>query len=116
MTPSESWLVALISRTYFDSDECRKELDRFLGCLKRSDGHGGLPDVPGGGRKLVPVFKHPPRTDQELPRELAEDEWFAVSVRYETDQGTQYSGTWQKETSWQVSPDIFQKYDPARPG
>jgi len=52
----------------------------------------------------------------EAPRELAEDEWFAVSVRYETNQGTQYSGTWQKETSWQVSPEIFQKYDPARPG
>ncbi|HOB93266.1 MAG TPA: toll/interleukin-1 receptor domain-containing protein [Aquabacterium sp.] len=69
---SSAIFLALISRTYFDSDECRKELDRFLGCLKRSDGHAGLPDVPGGGRKLVPVFKHPPRTDQELPRELAE--------------------------------------------
>lgn len=56
--------LALISRTYFDSDECRKELDRFLGRLKAAD--------QGGGRKLVPVYKHPPRPDQELPRELAE--------------------------------------------
>jgi hypothetical protein len=60
--------LAVISRTYFDSDECRKELDRFLGRLKSGDG-GGLP---GGGRKLVPIYKHPPKPDQALPRELAE--------------------------------------------
>ena len=28
---STAVFLALISRTYFDSDECRKELDRFLG-------------------------------------------------------------------------------------
>ena len=56
--------LAVISRTYFDSDECRKELDRFLGRLKAGDG--------GAGRKLVPIYKHPPKPDQELPRELAE--------------------------------------------
>ena len=55
--------LAVISRTYFDSDECRKELDRFLGRIKGAE---------GGGRKLVPVYKHPPKPDQELPRELAE--------------------------------------------
>jgi hypothetical protein len=66
---SAAIFLALISRTYFDSDECRKELDRFMGRLKRTDDDSGLP---GGGRKLVPVFKHPPRADQELPRELAE--------------------------------------------
>lgn len=55
--------LALISRTYFDSDECRKELDRFLGKLKADS---------AGGRKLVPIFKHPPKPDQSLPRELAE--------------------------------------------
>ncbi len=60
--------LAVISRTYFDSDECRKELDRFLGRLKSGDGAG----VPGGGRKLVPIYKHPPKPDQQLPRELAE--------------------------------------------
>lgn len=65
---SAAIFLALISRTYFDSDECRKELDRFLGRLKQSDDSG----LPGGGRKLVPVYKHPPRPDQELPRELAE--------------------------------------------
>ena len=56
--------LAVISRTYFDSDECRKELDRFLGRLKSGEGPGG--------RKLVPIYKHPPKPDQELPRELAE--------------------------------------------
>ena len=56
--------LAVISRTYFDSDECRKALDRFLGRLKSAEG--------AGGRKLVPIFKHPPKPDQALPRELAE--------------------------------------------
>ena len=56
--------LAVISRTYFDSDECRKELDRFLGRLKSADG--------AKGRKLVPIYKHPPKPDQQLPRELAE--------------------------------------------
>jgi len=55
--------LAVISRTYFDSAECRKEFDRFLGSLKTA---------PDAGRKLVPIFKHPPKPDQELPRELAE--------------------------------------------
>ena len=61
---SSGIFLALISRTYFDSDECRKELDRFLGRLKSGEG--------AGGRKLVPIYKHPPRPDQQLPRELAE--------------------------------------------
>jgi len=61
---STAIFLALISRTYFDSDECRKELDRFLGRLKAADG--------GAGRKLVPVFKHPTKPDQALPRELAQ--------------------------------------------
>lgn len=69
---SSAIFLALISRTYFDSDECRKELDRFLGRLKQVDSNSGLPGMPGGGRKLVPVFKHPPRADQALPRELAQ--------------------------------------------
>jgi hypothetical protein len=56
--------LALISRTYFDSDECRKELDRFLGRLKAPDG--------AGGRKLVPIFKHPSRSQEEMPTELRE--------------------------------------------
>lgn len=56
--------LAVISRTYFDSDECRKELDRFLGRLKSADGRDG--------RRLVPIYKHPTKADQEVPRELAE--------------------------------------------
>lgn len=60
---SSGIFLALISRTYFDSDECRKELDRFLGQLKSAE---------AAGRKLVPVYKHPPKPDQALPRELAE--------------------------------------------
>ena len=56
--------MALISRTYFDSDECRKELDRFLGRLKSPGG--------GGGRKLMPIFKHPSRSQDEMPAELRE--------------------------------------------
>ena len=56
--------MALISRTYFDSDECRKELDRFLGRLKAPEG--------AGGRKLMPIFKHPSRSQDEMPAELRE--------------------------------------------
>ena len=56
--------LAVISRTYFDSDKCRKALDRLLGRLKSAEA--------AGGRKLVPIFKHPPKPDQTLPRELAE--------------------------------------------
>ncbi len=56
--------LALISRTYFDSDECRKELDRFLGRLKAPEG--------SGGRKLMPIFKHPSRSQEEMPAELRE--------------------------------------------
>ena len=56
--------MALMARTYFDSDECRKELDRFLGRLKAPEG--------AGGRKLMPIFKHPARNPDELPAELRE--------------------------------------------
>lgn len=56
--------LAIISRTYLDSDECRIELDRFLGWVKDS--------TLGSGRKIVPIFKHPPKPDQELPREMGQ--------------------------------------------
>ena len=59
---SSGIFVALISRTYFDSDECRKEFDRFLGRIKGPN---------AGGCKLLPVYKHPPKPDQTLPPELA---------------------------------------------
>jgi len=51
-----------------------------------------------------------------IGRPLAEDEWYAVSLRYFANGGTQYSGTWQKETRWRVPAELFQKYDPAHPG
>ena len=52
----------------------------------------------------------------EPVRPLAEDEWYAVSLRYFASGGTQYAGTWQKETRWSVPSEVFQKYDPAHPG
>ena len=57
--------LAIVSRTYFDSDECRKELDEFLGRVKR--------ELAGSGasRKIVPIFKQPLKPDQELPPELS---------------------------------------------
>lgn len=56
--------LAVVSRTYFDSDVCRAELDRFLAKVK---------DPKEVVRRLiVPIFKQPPKPDQELPPELAE--------------------------------------------
>ena len=60
---STAIFLALFNRTYFDSDECRKELDRFIGQIKR-DGDTA--------RKLMPVFKHPLRDPSELPPEVNE--------------------------------------------
>ena len=56
--------LAIISRTYLDSDECRKELDTFLGRLKDAS--------TGTQRMIVPIFKQPPKPDQELPREVGD--------------------------------------------
>jgi hypothetical protein len=56
--------LAIVSRTYLDSDECRKELDRFLGWLKDPTG--------GSGRKIVPIFKQPLKPEQELPHEMGQ--------------------------------------------
>jgi hypothetical protein len=56
--------LAIISRTYFDSDVCRAELDRFLGCAKEA--------AEAMQRRIVPIFKQPTKPDQELPQELAE--------------------------------------------
>ncbi len=73
---SAAIFMALMARTYFDSDECRKELDRFLGRLKAPEGTGG--------RKLVPIFKHPARDPGALPAELREighHEFFVQEAR-----------------------------------
>jgi len=56
--------LAIVSRTYFDSDVCRAELDRFLAKVK---------DPKEVVRRLiVPIFKQPCKSDQGLPPEIAE--------------------------------------------
>jgi hypothetical protein len=58
---STAIFVALFSRSYMLSDQCRRELDEFLGCLKeRRDDR----------RKLVPVFKQPSSPDAPPPPEV----------------------------------------------
>jgi hypothetical protein len=56
--------LAIISRTYFDSEVCRNEFDQFLGRCKNAA--AALPS------RIVPIFKQPVKPDQELPPELAE--------------------------------------------
>jgi len=55
--------LAIISRTYLLSNECRSELDQFLGLLKDSNG--------GCNRKIFPILKHPLRPEEKLPNEIA---------------------------------------------
>lgn len=38
---------------------------------------------------------------------LAEDEWYALSLRFRADGVVQYSGTWTKETSWIVPANLY---------
>jgi hypothetical protein len=40
---------------------------------------------------------------------LAEDEWYAVSLRFEAGGIEQYSGTWTKEASWVVPEELYMK-------
>ena len=40
---------------------------------------------------------------------LAEDEWYALSVRFQAGGTVQYSGTWTKETSWVVPSDVYNR-------
>lgn len=40
---------------------------------------------------------------------LAEDEWYALSLRFQANGVTQYSGTWTKETSWIVPQELYTK-------
>ena len=53
--------LAIISRTYLDSRECRNELDQMLARL-----HDGSK----GPRKLFPIYKQPPRSEADVPAEL----------------------------------------------
>lgn len=54
--------LAVISRSYLQSDECRKELDEFLRCMKNA---GNVP------RKIFPVFKQPPNPEVPTPPEVS---------------------------------------------
>ena len=54
--------LAIISRTYLDSSECRNELDLMLGKLRATVGELQ--------RKIFPIFIHKPRVGTELPPEL----------------------------------------------
>jgi len=56
--------LAIVSRTYFDSDVCRTELDRFLARVKD-------PNEPIR-RPIVPIFKQPLKPGDEAPPEFAE--------------------------------------------
>jgi hypothetical protein len=40
---------------------------------------------------------------------LAEDEWYALSLRFLANGVTQYSGTWTKEASWVVPQELYTK-------
>ena len=59
--------LAIVSKTYLDSDVCRTELDQFLGRVKR------VKDKPEATRpRLFSILKQPTEPDQAAPRELAE--------------------------------------------
>jgi hypothetical protein len=40
---------------------------------------------------------------------LADDEWYALSLRYYTDGEMQYSGTWTKNASWLVPEELYMR-------
>lgn len=61
---SAAIFLAIISRTYFESDVCRNELDQFLGRAKEAA--EALP------RRIVPIFKQPAKPGQDMPQELAQ--------------------------------------------
>lgn len=61
---STAIFLAIVSRTYLDSDVCRKELNRFLGKVK--DPKEGV------RRKIIPVLRDPVRNTKEIPREIGD--------------------------------------------
>lgn len=54
--------VAIISRTYLDSRECRNELDLMLARLRQDAGKE---------RRIFPIYKQPPKSEADMPSELA---------------------------------------------
>ena len=55
----------------------------------------------GGGSQIVLSW--------EAVGTLAEDEWYGLSLRFLAGGVLQYSGTWTKETSWIVPPDLYRR-------
>ncbi len=54
--------LAIISRTYLESRECRNELDLMLAALRD--------DRNQGRRRIFPVYMQPPRSEDDVPVEL----------------------------------------------
>jgi len=46
---------------------------------------------------------------------LAPDEFYGVSLRYVSNGGVAYAGTWTQDTSWRVPRELWQKYDQGHP-
>jgi len=61
---SAAIFLAIISRTYCDSDVCRSELRQFLERLKEP--------AKSGLRRMVPVLKNPTRQNDDIAEEIAE--------------------------------------------
>ena len=59
--------LAIISKTYLDSDVCRTELDQFLGRMKRA-----AQAAEATRPRMFSVLKQPPEPNQPAPPELAE--------------------------------------------
>lgn len=53
--------LAIVSGSYFQSEECRYEFDRFLGKMKNSES--------GASRKIFSVLKQPPDESSDIPGE-----------------------------------------------
>jgi hypothetical protein len=58
-------------------------------------------EIRGGGTQIMLRW--------EPAGSLAEDEWYALSLRFQASGITQYSGTWTKETSWIVPKELYTK-------
>jgi hypothetical protein len=54
--------LAVISRTYLESRECRNELDLMLAMLRADQGKGR--------RRIFPVYMQPPKVEDDVPAEL----------------------------------------------
>jgi ribosomal protein L37E len=46
---------------------------------------------------------------------LAADEFYVVSLRYQSNDAVVYTGAWQQDTEWLVPHDVWQRYDAGHP-